>query len=146
MPPNLLAHYLYLCELTAVRQAIETAWISASADIHRVTGASRVKFLAWAGGVDDDPIAVQCAALQMLIEHVWRLKLVPGEYRLLPQPIEIRDGQAPPVGSNRLRGTLVGPRLWWLCRLPPGNYKISPRLDGGSELAAGINGHPVLGR
>ena len=30
MPPNLLAHYLYLWELTAVRQAVETAWISAS--------------------------------------------------------------------------------------------------------------------
>jgi len=30
MPPNLLAHYLYLWELTAVRQAFETAWISAS--------------------------------------------------------------------------------------------------------------------
>ena len=30
MPPNLLAHYCYLWEPTAVRQAIETAWISAS--------------------------------------------------------------------------------------------------------------------
>src|SRR6516165_1789434 len=30
MPPNLSAHYLYLWELTAVRQAVETAWISAS--------------------------------------------------------------------------------------------------------------------
>ena len=30
MPPNLLAHYLYLWELTAVRQVLETAWISAS--------------------------------------------------------------------------------------------------------------------
>ena len=30
MPPNLLAHYLYLWELTAVRQAVEPAWISAS--------------------------------------------------------------------------------------------------------------------
>ena len=30
MPPNLLAHYLYLWELTAIQQAIETAWISAS--------------------------------------------------------------------------------------------------------------------
>jgi hypothetical protein len=30
MPPNLLAHYLYLWEITAVRQAVETAWISAS--------------------------------------------------------------------------------------------------------------------
>src|SRR6516165_10471137 len=30
MPPNLLAHYLYLWELTAVRQAVETAWISGS--------------------------------------------------------------------------------------------------------------------
>ena len=28
--PNLLAHYLYLWELTAIRQAVETAWISAS--------------------------------------------------------------------------------------------------------------------
>src|SRR5215469_9469161 len=30
MPPNLSEHYLYLWELTAVRQAAETAWISAS--------------------------------------------------------------------------------------------------------------------
>ena len=30
MPPNLLAHYFCLWELTAVRQAFETAWISAS--------------------------------------------------------------------------------------------------------------------
>ena len=30
MPPKLLAHYFYLWELAAVRQAIETAWISAS--------------------------------------------------------------------------------------------------------------------
>src|SRR5215469_13025248 len=30
MPPNLLAHYFYLWELTAVRQAIETAWIPVS--------------------------------------------------------------------------------------------------------------------
>src|SRR5215469_9934484 len=30
MPPNLLAQYLCLWELTAVRQAVETAWISAS--------------------------------------------------------------------------------------------------------------------
>ena len=30
MPPNLLAHYLYLWELTAVRQPVETAWISPS--------------------------------------------------------------------------------------------------------------------
>src|SRR6516162_10213254 len=30
MPPNLLAHYLYLWELTAVRQALETALVSAS--------------------------------------------------------------------------------------------------------------------
>jgi GNAT superfamily N-acetyltransferase len=30
MPPNLLANYLYLWELTAVRQAVETGWISAS--------------------------------------------------------------------------------------------------------------------
>jgi hypothetical protein len=30
MPPNLLAHYCYLWEPTAVRQAVETAWISAS--------------------------------------------------------------------------------------------------------------------
>jgi hypothetical protein len=30
MRPNLLAHYLYLWELTAVRQAVETAWISTS--------------------------------------------------------------------------------------------------------------------
>ena len=29
-PPNLLAHYLYLWELTGVRQAVETAWISGS--------------------------------------------------------------------------------------------------------------------
>ena len=30
MPPNLLAHYCYLWELTAVWQAVETAWIAAS--------------------------------------------------------------------------------------------------------------------
>src|SRR6516164_3054666 len=30
MRPNLLAHYLYLWELTAVRQAVETGWISVS--------------------------------------------------------------------------------------------------------------------
>src|SRR6516162_1519676 len=30
MPPNLLAQYLYLWKLTAVRQALETAWVSAS--------------------------------------------------------------------------------------------------------------------
>ena len=30
MPPNPLAHYLYLWETTVVQQAIETAWISAS--------------------------------------------------------------------------------------------------------------------
>jgi putative ABC transport system substrate-binding protein len=32
MPPNLLAHYLYLGETTVVPQAIETAWVSASLD------------------------------------------------------------------------------------------------------------------
>src|SRR5262249_17734017 len=30
MPPNLLAHYPYLWEPTVVRQAVKTAWISAS--------------------------------------------------------------------------------------------------------------------
>src|SRR5215469_5942423 len=33
-PPNLLAHYPYLWEPTVVRQAIETAWISASSGGH----------------------------------------------------------------------------------------------------------------
>jgi hypothetical protein len=33
MPPNLLAHYFYLWEPAVVRQAIETAWISASASL-----------------------------------------------------------------------------------------------------------------
>jgi len=43
MPPNLLAHYFYLWETTVVRQAIETAWISASSeDIRRVSGTSSV--------------------------------------------------------------------------------------------------------
>jgi hypothetical protein len=30
MPPNLLAHYCYQWEPSAVRQAVETAWISVS--------------------------------------------------------------------------------------------------------------------
>src|SRR5262252_295679 len=34
MPPNLLAHYPYLWEPTVVRQAIDTAWISASSGGH----------------------------------------------------------------------------------------------------------------
>jgi len=34
MPPNLLAHYLYLEETTVVPQAIETAWISVSSGGH----------------------------------------------------------------------------------------------------------------
>ena len=37
MPPNLLAHYPYLWELTAVQQAIETAWISASSGGHSLS-------------------------------------------------------------------------------------------------------------
>ena len=35
MPPNLLAHYPYLWEPTVVRQAIETAWSSASEAIEQ---------------------------------------------------------------------------------------------------------------
>jgi catalase len=34
MPPNLLAHYLYLWETTVVRQAIETARASVSSGAH----------------------------------------------------------------------------------------------------------------
>src|SRR5262249_40372452 len=37
MPPNLLAHYPYLWEPTVVRQAIETAWISASSGGHSLS-------------------------------------------------------------------------------------------------------------
>ena len=37
MPSNLLAHYFYLWEPTVVRQAIETAWISASSGRHSLS-------------------------------------------------------------------------------------------------------------
>ena len=37
MPPNLLAHYCYLWKPTAVRQAVETAWISASVRVGQLT-------------------------------------------------------------------------------------------------------------
>ena len=94
--------------------------------------------LLWAGS--DDPQSIQCAALQMLIEHAWRLHLIPGQYRLPPRPIEIRDGLAPPVGSTRRRGTPTGPRTYWLARLPRGNYVVQERADGGSELSAGLMG------
>src|SRR5215831_1068633 len=36
-PPNLLAHYPYLWEITVVQQAIETAWISASSGGHSLS-------------------------------------------------------------------------------------------------------------
>ena len=49
-------------ELTAVRQAIETAWISASVrrTFIELLVPAGVKFLAWAGGVDVDGQGGQC--------------------------------------------------------------------------------------
>jgi hypothetical protein len=91
--------------------------------------------LLWSGS--DDPVQVQDAALQTLVNHVWKMRLVPGKYKTWPppSPIEIRPGPAAPFGSKVLRSAANnGPKLWWLCRLPPGNYRIEQRQDGGSEL------------
>jgi hypothetical protein len=88
--------------------------------------------LLWMGA--DDPIAVQGGALRDLIVRTWRLRLVPGKYKTWPppSPIEVRPGKASPFGSKVLRSAsnFKEPKLWWLCRLPPGNYVIRQRSEG----------------
>jgi hypothetical protein len=86
----------------------------------------------------DHPETALSSELQQTIDYAWRRHTLPGTYSLPAQPIEMRTGKPPPQGQNRPRSQPPGPKMWFLCRLPPGTYRVVGRADGGgSELVAG---------